>query len=85
MKCLHLKSPMFLLHFMNIMFESIWLRFKHCFVQHWVSPFLQSNHAWTRKGEAGIKLDVRTATDFLGQDSAEWGVKIDLQLGPKEH
>ncbi|CAK9022321.1 unnamed protein product [Durusdinium trenchii] len=29
--------------------------------------------------EAGIKLDLRMATDFLGQDSAEWGVKIDLK------
>ncbi|CAJ1422680.1 unnamed protein product, partial [Effrenium voratum] len=29
--------------------------------------------------EAGIKLELRMATDFRGQDSAEWGVKIDLK------
>lgn len=34
-----------------------------------------------RRGEASININVRMATDFLGQDSAEWGVKIDLQLG----
>ena len=32
-------------------------------------------------GEASININVRMGTDFLGQDSAEWGVKIDLQLG----
>ena len=31
-------------------------------------------------GQAGIDINVRMATDFLGQDSAEWGVKIDLPL-----
>lgn len=29
--------------------------------------------------QAGIDINVRMATDFLGQDSAEWGVKIDLK------
>ncbi|CAJ1369278.1 unnamed protein product [Effrenium voratum] len=35
--------------------------------------------------EAGIKLELRMATDFRGQDSAEWGVKIDLSLRKSFH